>query len=199
MAHRFRALRWPLRTGRLLVRPPGLADVDEIAAAISDPRIARATLNIPYPYRRADALRFIERSRRRRYAEESLSLILVGRKSGRILGGVSLFGFDWDRSKAEVGYWITPSEWGKGYAPEAVHRIARAAFRELKIHRLQAGTFEFNSASGRVLQKVGFVREGVARSDVRKGRRWHNTVVYSLLLCDLKRPETSRARGRPSR
>jgi ribosomal-protein-alanine N-acetyltransferase len=194
MTCRFRAIRGPVRSGRLLLRFPRRTDAEEIAAAVSDRRIARATLNIPFPYHQSDALRFIIRSRRRRERGEGLSLLMVERSSGQIVGGVSLFAFDWDRSKAEIGYWVTPSAWGQGFAPEAVHLLARVAFRDLKLHRIAAGTFEFNSASGRVLLKTGFVREGLARRDVRKGGRWHNTVMYGLLPSDLRRPKPPRAR-----
>jgi [ribosomal protein S5]-alanine N-acetyltransferase len=194
MFGRFRPIVWPLQSERLEMRLPRPSDATEVAAAISDPRIARATLHIPYPYRQADAARWIARSRRHRVAGTSLSVLLFERPTDRIVGGVSLFGFDWERSKAEIGYWVTPSAWGQGYAPEAVHRVARVAFQALKLHRLEAGTFEFNSASGRVLEKTGFVREGLARGDVRKSGKWHNTVVYGLLRTDLRRPVPARDR-----
>jgi len=189
MTRRFRAIRWPVQSGRLVLRFPRRRDAAGLAAAVSDRRISRATLHIPFPYRRSDALRFIARSRRKRGSGEGLSLLILERSSRRIVGGISLFGFDWDRSKAEIGYWITPSLWGQGFAPEAVHLLARVAFRDLKLHRIAAGTFEFNSASGRVLLKTGFVREGLARRDVCKGGRWYNTVVYGLLRSDLRRPK----------
>jgi ribosomal-protein-alanine N-acetyltransferase len=197
MVLRFRRLLWPLRSARLVLEPPRRADVDGIVAAISDREIARATLHIPFPYRRTDAVAYFARARRKYRTGEALSLLVRERTTSSIVGGISLFNFDWERCSAEVGYWITPASWGQGYAPEAVYLLARTVFRDLKLHRLQAGRFEFNEASGRVLEKVGFVREGVARSDVRKGNRWWNTVLYGLLREDLRPPLLTPGHGRP--
>jgi [ribosomal protein S5]-alanine N-acetyltransferase len=194
----FRALRWPLRSARLLLAPPLRSDVDVLVAAISDRRIARATLHIPFPYRRADALGYLRRAHLKFRSGEGLSLLIRERQSGQVVGGISLFNFNAERSSAEVGYWISPPCWGRGFATEALYLLARTAFRDLKLHRLGAGRFEFNAASGRVLEKVGFVCEGVARADVRKGNRWWNSVVYGLLKGELH-PPTHTATGRGPR
>lgn len=190
-ARPFRAVQFPLESRRLTYRPPGPADVEQIVSAISDRRIARATLNIPFPYRRSDALEFVTRSRQARAAGESLGLLIMESPDGPVVGGIALFAFDWKRSTAAIGYWITPSAWGRGFATEAVRRLARVAFQDLKLHRLEAGTFEFNEASGRVLLKAGFTREGLARGDVRKGGRWWNSVTYGLLRTDARGPGLS--------
>jgi RimJ/RimL family protein N-acetyltransferase len=186
----FRALRLPIQSRRLLLRLPRRSDTDELARAISDRRIARATLRIPFPYHRSDAAAWITRSRQKRSSGEAVSLLTLERAGERIVGGASLFAFDREHARAELGYWITPSAWGQGYAPEAAYALSRAAFRDLKLHRIEAGTFEFNEASGRVLGKVGFVREGLAREDIRKAGAFHNTVRYGVLRSELHPPRT---------
>jgi len=64
---------------------------------------------------------------------------------------------------AEIGYTVHPDHWNEGYATDAVDCIARYAFEERRRNKLGAGVYETNPASARVLEKVGFEREGTRR------------------------------------
>jgi RimJ/RimL family protein N-acetyltransferase len=75
-----------------------------------------------------------------------------------MFGLLDPFGF------AEVGYILLPGGRGQGYATRAVRLLARREFDDLGIGRLQARTDVDNGASQRVLERVGFQREGVARA-----------------------------------
>jgi [ribosomal protein S5]-alanine N-acetyltransferase len=61
----------------------------------------------------------------------------------------------------EFGYWLGRRYWGRGYATEAARRALAFAFTELNAERLTAGWFHDNPASGRVLEKLGFVADGM--------------------------------------
>lgn len=65
---------------------------------------------------------------------------------------------------AEVGYFVHPDEWGKGYATDALECVVRYAFEERRQHKVEANAYEPNEASRRVLEKAGFEREGERRS-----------------------------------
>lgn len=65
---------------------------------------------------------------------------------------------------AEVGYFLREDAWGNGYATDALATLCAFAFDEYGLAKLAAKTFESNAASQRVLEKVGFEREGVHRS-----------------------------------
>ena len=65
--------------------------------------------------------------------------------------------------KVAIGYVIGRAYWGKGYMPEATHAIIRWAFQQPEIHRVYATTDVENTASQRVLEKVGMQREGLLR------------------------------------
>ncbi|WP_423744327.1 GNAT family protein (plasmid) [Haladaptatus sp. SPP-AMP-3] len=82
---------------------------------------------------------------------------------------------------AELGYWIAPDEWRNGYATAAAERMAEYAFAELGLHRLTASAFETNEASKRVLNRVGFVEEGVSRRAAYVDGEWCDVVRYGLL------------------
>ena len=71
----------------------------------------------------------------------------------RLIGGMGVGAFR--EEPHELGYWITPDAWGRGYATEAAGAVLRAA-RAAGVRRVTAGHFVDNPASGRVLRKLGF-------------------------------------------
>jgi RimJ/RimL family protein N-acetyltransferase len=91
-----------------------------------------------------------------------------------------------DRGRAGVGYWLRPEGRGRGAATEALRLVSRWAFEALGIERLNLITDPENTASQRVAERAGFVREGVLRAwhPTRTGRR--DSVMFSLLRSDLE-------------
>lgn len=85
---------------------------------------------------------------------------------------------------AEVAYWLKRGARGRGVASRVLRRLAAWAFQELGIARLWLEADPGNTASQRVAEKAGFVREGLLRSHcVRDGAR-HDCVLFSLLPLD---------------
>ncbi len=82
---------------------------------------------------------------------------------------------------AEVGYFFAPDAWGNGYATAAVERVVDYAFEELRLHRVHARVFAFNEGSARVLEKVGFEREGVLREAAYMHGEYVDELRYGLL------------------
>ena len=107
----------------------------------------------------------------------SASLFVEVRAENVALGGASLYHVDLAQARAAAGYWVAPQARGRGVATRAVRLLARFAFTELGVARLELTCAPDNAAS----QRCGFVREGVLRSHLpfKGGRR--DTVVFSLL------------------
>ncbi len=160
---------------------------------INDPRVARPTV-IPHPYTRKDGLAYVRIAERRARAGEDLFLVLSDRKSGTLIGGIGLHKIHPRDRRAELGYWVAPRYWRQGYASEAVRGLCEVGFRELKLHRIEAGVFSFNRASQRLLRKVGFRREGRSVETRRDGNRWADTLRFGLLDREFRsRPPKRRA------
>lgn len=85
------------------------------------------------------------------------------------VGSVFLVDVDFENRNAELGYWIIPDHHGNGYATEAAELCLDYAFDELGLHRVWARTHEDNEPSKRVLEKLGFQREGVSRDHYYRG------------------------------
>ncbi|MCB1014268.1 MAG: GNAT family N-acetyltransferase [Acidimicrobiales bacterium] len=81
---------------------------------------------------------------------------------------------------AYVGYWIDERHAGKGYVPEAVVTLARFAFEDLHLHRIQIAIIPRNDASRRVVAKLGLREEGVAQRYLEINGTWEDHVRYAL-------------------
>ena len=100
----------------------------------------------------------------------------------RMIGGVGIHAND--EGESELGYWLTPDAWGRGYATEAAAAVVRTARDTLRLKRLVSGHFIDNPASGKVLRKLGFRPTGrVVMRDSRA--RGHATpcATFELDLC----------------
>ncbi|MGF7118890.1 GNAT family N-acetyltransferase [Methanobacterium oryzae] len=98
------------------------------------------------------------------------------------VGGIGLtLGEDIERISAEVGYWLGEEYWGKGITSLALKGIIDYGFNSLKLERIFAVPLENNIGSRRVLEKNGFVLEGILRKSVIKSGKIHNQALYAII------------------
>jgi [ribosomal protein S5]-alanine N-acetyltransferase len=88
----------------------------------------------------------------------------------------------------DLGYWVSRHVTGRGVATAAVAAMARLAFGEAGLHRLQAGTLLHNAASQHVLRKNGFTAIGVAPRYLRIAGRWQDHLLFQLLAEEAAAP-----------
>ena len=145
------------RTERLLLRPGWAEDAPELARAIADEQVVRNLATAPWPYRQEDAEAFLAAPR----DPVMPSFLITERTDGapRIVGSCGLGRRP--SGSVEMGYWIGRQHWGKGFATEASRALIEIA-KALKLPRLEASHFLDNPASGRVLEKLGFVATGMS-------------------------------------
>jgi RimJ/RimL family protein N-acetyltransferase len=102
-----------------------------------------------------------------------------------LLGAISLGRFNWREWRAEVGYWLVPAARGRGVATQSVRMVARWAFEELGLVRLELLAHPDNVRSQAVAERSGFLREGRVRSYRRSPQGRSDMVLYSLLPGDM--------------
>jgi RimJ/RimL family protein N-acetyltransferase len=88
---------------------------------------------------------------------------------------------------AEIGYMIDPAEWGNGYATDALRTLTADAFDQRRLHKLHAHVYATNPASQRVLEKVGYVEEGVHRKEAFVDGEYVDVHRYGLLADEFER------------
>jgi len=129
----------------------------------------------PHPYTLADARSWIQLATR-----EGLNRVFAIDVEGFVVGAIGVSpGDDVYRYSAEIGYWLGEEYWNRGITTEAVTAITDYAFTTLGMLRVHAEVFEWNLASMRVLEKAGYVREGVLRGSAFKDRKQIDQVVFA--------------------
>jgi len=172
-----------LRSARLLLRPFTQADTDAIYALQSNPRVLRYWDAPPWK-ERARAERFIAVCREMEQEGTGTRLAIERTADGVFIGWCCLVRWDPGYRSAALGYCFDDTAWGHGYATEAAGTLLQWAFDALDLNRVQAETDTRNIASSRVLEKLGFVREGTLREDCIVDGDISDTWVYGLLRRD---------------
>lgn len=151
-----------LHTPRLLLRPLAPADSDALFAMRSDPRVQRYGSHAPWT-ERAIAVAYIERNVQAMAEGAHAQFAIERREDGRVVGTCTLYRLDAQSRRADCGYVLLPAEWGKGYATEAMSALLDWGFEALALHRVEADIDPRNTASAKLLERLGFAREGHLR------------------------------------
>lgn len=159
-------------------------DAADVAHYANNPKIAANLRNVfPYPYTLKDAEGYVNACAFDPEERQICRAIMV---NSHAAGSVGIFcGNDVYEKSAELGYWLAEEYWGQGVMTEAVRQICREAFKKFDIVRIYAEPFADNAGSRRVLEKAGFILEGVMKKGVYKNGRFHDYCMYALIKDDL--------------
>ena len=103
---------------------------------------------------------------------------------GHAVGGIGIsIGEGVFSKKADFGYWLGEPYWGRGIMTDAASAVAPYAMDRFGLCRLEAAVFAWNPASMRVLERCGFVREGISTAGVFKDGQIVDEVDYALVDC----------------
>ena len=173
-----------ITTERLLLRPLDLADAPDIQDLAADRDVTSTTESIPHPYLEGMAESWVESSRRKFQRGELVNFAIALISDGVFIGAIGLR-IDAENNEAEVGYWLGKTYWSQGYATEAAAPVIQYAFWELGLDRVRAFHFTQNSASGRVLEKVGMSYKGRLNRAQEKWGEFVDLEEYEILKSDL--------------
>ncbi|WP_200913135.1 GNAT family N-acetyltransferase [Sphingomonas sp. Leaf10] len=168
------------RTERLTLRPGWIEDAPALLAAMGHESVIRNLSRAPWPYTLADAEAFIAGWQ----GDPGPTFLIFAHDNGRcdLVGGIGIGPLG--DVPHMMGYWLTPSAWGRGYAVEA-GRAALDVAATLGIGRVVAGHYIDNPASGAVLRRLGFVATGTRSSIHSRGRGMEvETIDYAIDLTD---------------
>jgi RimJ/RimL family protein N-acetyltransferase len=170
-----------LETPRLRLRPFTLEDAPRLQQLAGARAIADTTVSVPHPYDDGLAERWIQEQHAAFQQGRAVACALQFQEAPPLLGCIGLRDRDPENLHAEIGVWIGVEWWGRGLALEATRALVDYGFRHWGLNRIRAGHFVRNPASGRVLERAGFRREGLLREHVRKWGVFEDVVLLGLL------------------
>ena len=167
-----------IRLSRCTLRPWRAGDEPSLERYANNRNVSRNLRDrFPYPYTAADAKEWIALAASRAPVRDFAIVV-----DGGAVGGIGVEPKEAERRhSAEIGYWLGEPFWGRGIATEAVRAVTEYAFATFDIWRLEAGVFDWNPASARVLEKAGYSLEGRARHAVLKDGRVGDRLLYGLV------------------
>jgi RimJ/RimL family protein N-acetyltransferase len=172
-----------LRTPRLHLRPLRAADAPALLALHADAEVMRHS-NMPPWTGIEQASRLIESLQAGMAAGRHLALGLVPTGQGELVGTCTLFGLVPSSRRAEVGFALAKPAWRQGYMSEALRALLDHAFTVLDLNRVEADTDPRNLPSVRLLERLGFVREGLLRERWIVAGEASDAALYGLLRRD---------------
>ena len=168
---------------RVRLRRVERTDRDELFAIHSDTEVARY-LARPAMTKPEDADDLIDRIHSGYQNDTILQLAMERMTDGAFLGSCLLFNFNPRGPRAEIGYSLGRTHWGKGYMHEALVALVELAFGALGLNRLEADIDPRNTASARSLERLGFEREGRLRERWTINGEVSDSLIYGLLRRD---------------
>jgi RimJ/RimL family protein N-acetyltransferase len=159
-----------IRSERLFLRPGWPEEWEDLLTLIDDEEVVRNLARAPWPYTAEDAKAFAQFEANGREQDRLLPnffITLPSADGARLIGSV---GLSLVEREVNLGYWIGRPFWGRGYATEALDGAIAWASRTWKRRALVAGHFADNPASGRVLEKAGFLYTGEVRRGFSRAR-----------------------------
>jgi len=178
-------LRFPLQTERLLLRPFTDGDLEAVFAIQSGEDVTRYLYwgprsldEVRHQLKRLKAMTAIDGE------SDALRLAAVARESGELIGDVSLHSVNRDHLQAELGFILHPDHQGQGFGTEAAAEMVRIGFEDLGFHRIYGSCDARNTASARLMERLGMRREAHFRENEFVKGVWCDELIYAILATE---------------
>ncbi len=155
-------------------------DAKDLAEALNNKKVQDNLRDgLPYPYTVEDAEAFLSAMGQADPNQTFAFAIAVG---GKVVGSIGAFRQENIHARtAELGYYVAEPYWGQGIGTDAVGLLCRDLFQKTDILRIFAEPFSHNQGSCRILEKNGFVLEGILRKNAVKNGRVMDMSLYALV------------------
>lgn len=169
-----------LETERLLLREITFEDAGAIFACFSNEQVMKYYGSEPLKSIE-EAQNLIERFTQNYLEKRTIRWGIERKGSEGLIGTLGYHAWVPKHQKAEIGYEIHPNHWRNGYVTEAISKIIEYGLNDLDLTRIGAIIYIENNASYKLLEKLGFQREGLLRKNIYQNGIAHDTYVYSLI------------------
>lgn len=173
-----------IETDRLVLRKIRPEDAQDIFTILSDTRVIDNTAALEL-HTSIDQTKELVHQITNGYLADSqqdwMLVAIIDKTTGTLIGCCGFFGYAPLFGRAELGYFLSPHYWGKGFVTEAAQALLNFGFDTMQLNRIEATVYPENGASIRVLEKIGMHYEGLLRQHVVRNGQFRNRQIYSIL------------------
>lgn len=165
-----------LQLATCTIRPWAESDAESLQRHANNREVSiQLRDRFPFPYGIEQARAFLEW-----ITKQSSPTVWAIEVEGHAVGGIGIeLHTDVERVSAEIGYWLGQAYWGRGIASDALRAVTAEAFKRFEITRLYAVPFADHTASVRVLEKAGYIREGHLRQSAIKNGKIRDQLLFA--------------------
>ena len=177
----------PIRTPRLLLRPPQVGDAPLVNEAVIESfdflsefmpwARSKPSLSDTDEFIRQAAANWILKANQEPY----LPLFIFDRQNQQFIGSAGYHHYDWDIPCVETGYWLRTSKLNQGYMTEAINAITRYAFKQLAMRRIAITCDVLNERSKKIPERLNYSLEGQLKFNRKtwKTQQLSDTLIYA--------------------
>ena len=170
-----------IHTERLILKEMTVDDAQVLFEMRSHPELMKY-IDRPKPNSIADIYELIEKMRQMKIKGEGISWGIYRKENPDLnIGNIGLFRIIAEHYRAEIGYMLQTNEHQKGIMLEAIQEVIKYGFEKMKLHSIEANINPENTASRKLLEKAGFVREAYFRENYFFNGRFLDSEIYSLI------------------
>lgn len=177
-----------IETGRLLLRKMTMKDAKDLFAYASQPEVSNY---LPWQAHQSieDSIAFLNFILKGYSQQSKLTWAIELKSSGKMIGTIDFVSWSPKRHKAEIAYVLSPCYWGCGLMAEAAIALLSFGFQDMELNKVEAPIMLENKQSQRLAEKLGMVREGVARQHMIIKGEFVDLAMYAVLKSEFKLPE----------
>ncbi|NCN52144.1 GNAT family N-acetyltransferase [archaeon] len=180
-----------LETKRLILRKPKISDWKDIVEGIGDLEVSKNLSNVPYPYKKEDALWWIKKTIKKwnKKVQEDYSFMIELKSEKKAIGSLGIHNLDNFNKICTTGSWLNQKYHRKGYITEAKIVVNEFAFNKLKMRKMETGAFVDNKASNATQKSIGYEYEGLRKKHYlsKSTGKIHDENLYGLMKEDWKK------------
>lgn len=168
-----------LKTSRLELRQITEADLEHIYSGLSHPDVIKH-YGVNYSSLE-DTWEQLEWYAELERTHTGIWWAIILSETGKFCGAIGYNNLSREHKKAELGFWLLPQYWGRGFVQEAMEVVLEHAFQKLDLHRIEAFVETENISSQKALQKQHFQKEGIMRDSEFKNGRFISVAIFSKI------------------
>lgn len=168
----------------VLLRELKIEDAEDMLKYISDKQVARFLPENALINNIEDIKQLIKAMDKGFNNKNKVRWGITKKDNNKIIGDCGYYIIDSNNHIGKISYRLSKNFWGKGIMTKAIRRIVKCGFEEIGLNRIEASVIPSNSGSIKILEKIGFKKEGIHREELRKKDEFYDLVVYSILKKD---------------